>query len=239
MGLTTTNVVQGQDFDAISSTKQQRVGQYAETVDGRGYRYALNGAVALAPGKLCVAATIDANVTNVTVAATAAIGATSVVIDAGAAVVANKYDDGYLTINDATGEGNTYAVASHSVLGAAGELTVNLEDPLRVGVTVDVSEATLSQNPFSGVVISVADQADMPVGVPNVAVTASYYGWIQTKGICPVLADETLPVGKDVTIGSSVAGAVEAVDLVAETVVGTSLVAGVDTEYQPVYLKID
>lgn len=239
MGLTTSGVVHAQDFRDISSTKQLRVGQYAETVDGRGYRYALAGGTTLAPGKLCVAATVDANVTNKTVAATVAAGETKVVIDAGAAITANTYADGYLTVNDATGEGITYLVESHTGTSGAAELTVHLTDPLKVGLTVDVSEASLTQNPWSGVVISVTDQADLPVGVPNVSITNAYYGWVQTKGVCSVLGDEAVTAGQTLTTGTGVAGAVEAADLIGEPTVGIALVAVVDTEYREVFLTID
>lgn len=229
-----------QDFRDISSVKMLPIGTYAETADGRGYRYALAGGTTLSPGKLGVAATVNADATNKTVAASVAVGATSVVIDAGGAIAAGVYDDGYLTINDATGEGISYHVKSHGVLSGAGELTVNLSEPVKVALTVDVSEASLTQNPWSGVVISVADQADMPVGVPNVSITNAYYGWVQTRGVCAVLADETVTAGAAVVTGSSTVGAVETMDtddVVPE--VGVALAAAVDTEYREIYLKID
>lgn len=239
MGLSTLNVVHSQDFRDISSVKQQALGTYAETADGRGYRYALAGAATLDPGKLVVAATVDANVTNKTVARTVAAGATQVVIDAGGAITANAYADGFLTINDATGEGITYAIANHTGTSGAAELTVNLKDPLKVGLTVDVSEASMTKNPWGGVVISVTDQADMPVGVPNVSVTNAYYGWVQTKGVCSVWADEAITAGLAVTTGTGTAGQVEALDGAGEPQIGIALVAGVDTEYREVYLTID
>lgn len=239
MGLGTSSVVHAQDFRDISSTKQLRVGQKAETVDGRVYRYTLAGGTTLAPGKLCVAATVDANATNKTVAATVAAGATSVVLDAGGAITANTYADGYLTVNDATGEGISYLVEAHGATSGAAELKVFLSEPLKVGLTVDTSEVSLTQNPWSGAVISVADQADMPIGVPNVSITNAYYGWIQTGGVASVLADEAITAGLAVTTGSSVVGAVEALDGAGEPQVGIALVAGVDTEYREIFLTID
>ena len=239
MGLTTSNVVQGQDFRDISSTKEQRIGTYAETVDGRGYRYSLAGGTTLAPGKINVAATVNTDATNKTIARTVAAGATQVVFDAGGTIVANTYADGFLTINDATGEGISYAVANHTGVTGAGEITVNLNDPIKVGLTIDVSEATLTQNPWSGVVVSVADQLDMAVGIANVSITNAYYGWIQTRGVCSALADEAYAIGQALVIGSSVVGALEAQDAAGEQVVGVAHVAGVDTEYREVYLTID
>jgi hypothetical protein len=239
MGLTSSSVVHAQDFRNISSVKEMRVGEYAETVDGRGYRYALAGAGTLAPGKLGVAATVNADATNRTVAATVAAGEKSVTVDAGGVIAANTYADGYLTVNDATGEGINYLISSHAATTGAAELVVNLSDPLKVGLTVDVSEVTLTQNPWSGVVISATDQADMPVGIPNVSITAAYYGWVQTKGQCSALADEAITAGLALTIGTGVAGAVEALDAAGEPQIGVAIVAGVDTEYRDIYLSID
>lgn len=233
------NKVREQDFRDISSVKGLQVGAYDETIDGRGYRYALAGGSTLARGKLAVAATANADATNKTIARTVAAGATQIVFDAGGTIVANVYQDGFLTINDATGEGVAYLVANHTGVTGAGEIVVNLAEPIKVGLTIDVSEGTLCASPWSGAVISVTDQLDMPVGVPNVSITNAYYGWLQTAGPCPVLADETLAVGEMLTIGTGVAGAVEELDAVGEALVGTALEAGVDTEYHLVSLQID
>ena len=228
-----------QDARAINASKLHNIGAIAETADGRTYRYTLAGGTSLAPGKLDVAATANADATNKTIARTVAAGATSIVFDAAGTIVADVYRDGFLTINDATGEGISYAVSGHTGVTGAGEITVQLAEPIVVGLTIDVSEGTLCQNPWSGAVISVADQLDMPVGVANQTITNAYYGWIQTGGPCAVLADETLAVGEMLTIGSSVAGAVEELDAVGEALVGVALEAGVDTEYHLVSLQID
>lgn len=228
-----------QDARSIQSVKASaELGQMAQTADGRQYRYTLNGAVALAAGKLNVNADVDSNAVNKTVAASAAIGATSVVVDVAGTIVANAYAGGYMTINDATGEGISYLVSGNGGRTGAGEITVYLQEPLTVAVTVDVSEYTLTANPYAGVVISIADQADQPVGVANVAVTAAYYCWLQTGGVCSVLFDEAVAKGLALTIGSSTVGAVEALDGAGEPQVGIATMAGVDTEYQPAWLTL-
>ncbi len=238
--LTQRLLLTNQDARKINSSRLHTLGSIAETADGRVYRYTLAGGTALACGKLDVAATLDTNATNKTVARTVAAGQYSVVFDAAGTIVEDAYQDGFLTINDATGEGITYAVAGNTGVTGAGEITVTLKEPLVVGLTIDVSEATLTQNPWDSVVISVADQLDMPVGVANNAVTASYYGWVQTRGVASVLADETIAIGSAVVTGSSTVGAVEAMDT--DDIcpqVGVAIVAGVDTEYREIYLTID
>ena len=113
-----------------------------------------------------------------------------------------------------------------------------MAEPVKVALTTS-SEATLKLNNFSGTVISAVDQADLAVGVPNVGVTGNYYYWSQTGGECSVLADEAVTKGLGVTIGSSTAGSVEAIDLVAEQLVGHASEALVDTEYRNVCLAIN
>lgn len=225
-----------------STTKQHNVGtRYVQGKDDdqRIYRYTLAGASALDPGKLVVNSDVDSDVVNKTVARTYAAGTTTVIIDAAGAVAADEYADGTLTISDATGEGVSCRVAGNTVLTGAGELTVYLKEPVPVALTIDVSEATLLRNPWYGTVISATDQADLPVGVPNVTIAAGSYGWVQTRGECAVLADEAVAKGLELTIGTGVAGAVEAVDAAGEAKIGTAYEALVDTEYRAVYLSID
>lgn len=239
MGLSANRVVFDQDYRDISSVKTMAIGTYGETPDGRGYRYTLAGGVTLAPGKINVAETVSADATNKTVARTYAAGETEVIIDAGGALAADRYADGYLSITDATGEGISYAVKSNTATSGAAEMTVRLQEPLKTALTIDVSEASLTPNPWSGVVVSIADQLDMAVGIANVSITNAYYGFLQTRGVCAALADESYAIGQELVIGSSVVGALEAHDAAGEQTVAVAIVAGVDTEYREVYLNID
>jgi hypothetical protein len=227
------------DVLETSSTAEVQIGTKAVLEDGREFRYAKAGGADLDPGKLCVAATVVANHVNIAVAAAAAAGATEVTVTLGAtAATENQYAGGFITINDAAGEGIAYRISGHPAADASASLTVTLAQPLAVALTTD-SEASLEVHPYSGAVISATDQADMPVGIPNVTIASGEFGWIQTKGICSALADETLAIGSMLTIGSGVAGALEVVDAVAEPIVGVARQAGVDTEYRAVSLMID
>lgn len=222
-----------------SSVKQHDIGTKYEDEFGNIYRYIKNAAVELAPGKIIVNADSDSDGTNKTVARTYAAGAKEIIVDAGGAIAADAFADGTLTVNDATGEGVTVVVAGNTVTTGAAEMTVTLKQPIPVALTIDVSEVTLQKNPWDSPVISIADQADMPVGVPNVTIAANYYGWVQTRGTCSVLFDEAVAKGLALTIGSSTVGAVEAADAAGEPVLGVAQMAGVDTEYQPAFLTID
>lgn len=227
------------DIDVTGSTQVHDVGTLGMTTDGRFFRYAKAGATALDPGKLCVAATQVTDDENIAVAAAAAVGATQVTVTLGSsAVTANQYANGYLVVNDAAGEGTAYLISGHPAASAAASLVVTLKESVRVALTTS-SQVTLAKNLWQDIVISATDQADKAVGVPNVAIAASEYGWVQTKGMCAVLADEAVTAGLALTIGTGVAGAVEAADLVGEQIVGTAYTALVDTEYRSAVLSID
>lgn len=223
------------DIRRVSTTKELTLGTVGVTRDGRVFRYTRAGGTALDPGKITVAATVDSNYTNKAATAASAIGSTTVAFTAGGTTTANLYVDGTLCVNDATGEGVNYLIAGHLTTAAQ---VVTLAEPIAVALTTS-SEVTMTQNPWADTVISVVDQLDMAVGIPNVTIAAGSYGWTQTRGMCAALADESYAIGQNLTIGSSVAGALEANDAAGEQNVGVAIVAGVDTEYREVFLQVD
>lgn len=225
-----------QTVTSESSTKQEKLGSRVRTPDGREFVYAQDSGSGQTAGQLAVNADEVANHVNIAVAAAAAIGDTKVSVTLGAtAATADQYGDGYLVVNDANGEGQTVPIAGHAAIASAGTGTIVLAEPLTQALTTS-SQVQLVQ-PWS-TKTSVADQADRAVGVPAIDVTASYYHWTQVKGHAAVLADEAVTKGLALTIGSSVAGAVEAADLVGEQVIGVAEQALVDTEYRVAYLNI-
>lgn len=229
-----------QDVHTTSAEPRAKLGDKVMTADGRVYRYAKAGGTALDAGKLVVAADEVANHTNIVAGADAAVGATEITVTLGAtAATVNQYAEGFVVINDAAGEGIAYKIASHGAADGATDLVIKLEDPIQVALTEDTSEVSLVKNIYDSVVISAVDQADAVVGVPNVAVAADEYFWVQTGGVCAVLADEAVAKGLAVTTGTGVAGAVEAVDAAAEPIIGYAIQALVDTEYRPVRLVLD
>jgi len=226
------------DIHDTDSSAQLPVGTLGETTDGRKYRYASAGGADLDPGKLTVAATQLANHENMTPAVTA-IGATKVTVTLGAtAATANFYANGYLVVNDVTGEGIAYRVTGHPAADSAATLVVTIAEPITVALDA-TSQVSLVANPYKTVVISATDQADMPVGVPNVTISSGEYGWIQTGGVASVWADEAITAGLAVTTGTGTAGQVEAKDGAGEPQVGVALQTAVDTEYRAINLTID
>lgn len=242
MGLGTPNVVYDQDFRTISATKMMDLGTKGYTKDGRVYRYGLAGAVNLAVGKMTEEAAIVANHANRTLG-TAAVGAESITVALGAtAAAANLYADGYLNVNAGTGLGITYLVRGHAAVLSSGTLTAFLADPIVVATSTSDSKGTLRVNPYASVVVtpSAATAGGHPTGVPNVPITASYYGWLQTGGPCALLSDSTVyTLGEEVSQGASEDAGSGSLKVATLPTYGVAMQLGVSGEYQLVYLTLD
>lgn len=219
------------------------LGELLTLADGRKFRFGKAGASNVSRGKLQQAAAPIGNHANMTTAA-AAIGATQITVTPGATGGAvGIYNEGYLAVNDVDGEGSVYKVRSNPTITSSVAFVVELFDPIaNVALTAN-SQTTLIHNAYNGF-IEVATSLHRPAGVPLVSITAGDYGWLQTRGVAAVLAGTTRTLGADQISSGATAGAVvdrtDALGASAEVVVGVaSIVAGVDTEYNPMFLTCD
>lgn len=229
------------EFNQLSSDTVARgqLGSEITTADGRSFRFCENSSTALVAGDLQQAPALVANHQDMAVASDASVGATSVTVTLGAtAATAGDYDGGYLCVNAGTGAGLTYLVKSTPTALASASMVVTLAEPIKVALDNADSKVCLIPNPFKKVVISATAQTGTAVGVAPIALPASSFGWLQTKGMCAVRADETITAGQTVTIGTGVAGEVEAIDLIGEQAVGVAYQAGVEGERRFVYLSL-
>ncbi|MEM3077613.1 MAG: hypothetical protein QXW38_08370 [Candidatus Nitrosotenuis sp.] len=235
-------------FDVRTEAEStHNLGEGIYLADGRCFRYAKVGAANISQGKLQSAPAPKTNHVNLAMA-NASLGDTKVTVTLGAtAATADEYAEGYLCINDVDGEGATYKIAGHPAASASATLELTLFDPLDDDTTAS-SEATLVHNAYNGVV-EAASKTRRPAGVPVENINAGDFGWLQTKGIAAVLAEGPIAVGNSCVPSGSVAGAVtqdtsftEGVDANRqwdEWPVGRAIIAGVDTEYRPVFLTIE
>ena len=234
-----------QDIHQISSTAKEQVGTLRITQDGRKFRYAKAGG-ALSAGKAVVAATIAAAHADEAAPSTAvAVGTQQVTltVTAGTAIAENQLRGGYLAVNDGTGEGHLYAIESNSAVAADGtSITIGLSEPIRkVWGTTTATQFTLVHSPWYGVTHS-ATEENLCCGVAICDVTSGYYCWVQTGGPALALMKGTPAVGSNLTLGSP-AGSLKVITGtldVDQPIVGVQWgTAGVDTEYQPVYMRLD
>src|SRR4030042_4719578 len=143
-----------QGINAISATKKEEIGTKRITQDGRIFRYAKAGAVALAAGKMGISTTLSAYHINETgVPATIPVGTKTLTltVSAGLAIAENELQGGFLHINDNTGEGHQYLIESNSAITSAGTtIYITLAEGIRYALTTS-SDITLVRPPWYGV----------------------------------------------------------------------------------------
>lgn len=200
---------------------------------GRAWRFALIGDAtlgnAVVKAGLCVASTLshaDHDDITLTDSGTAVeIGDTSFVLRESDVdttdIIKDQYKDGYLHVQDSTGQGFYTQIVGHDGFDASGSATdgqVHLADPVDVAWAA-TTQIALSRNEYDRIGPSTTAEAELVVGVANFAHSASgalsttvdgtesdvnfRFGWIQTWGPCAVLQGGTPTQGTPVMSGSA------------------------------------
>ncbi len=123
-------------------------------------------------------------------------------------LAANELQDGYIYINDDTGEGYLYRIKSHPAIigGTSGVLT--LYDPIVVATGASTT-ATVLHHPLQSVIIHPSPPTAPVVGCCVCAVTGGDYCWLQTWGPCPVLCAGTIVIANNVIPSATADGGVD------------------------------
>jgi len=229
------------DVRAESAGQLFPLGTALITDDGV-FRYAKNGGAAVTVGKLLQQAAVGnaAWIKDIAVAADAAIGATTVTITTPTGnLTVNQVKDGWLFVNDATGEGAVYKIKSHPAATAAAACVLTLVDPIEVALVAGTSKVGIRANLYDGVVVCPTTLTGVPVGwVNHSSFTASYYAWIKTKGIVAALTAGTVVVGNNV-VPLTTAGAVGPAASDILPIVGKVLNVGATTEYSLIQADVE
>lgn len=229
-------LIQPQDLFVFSSTASADLGAKGATSDGREFVYVKAGGTALVPGTLQQAPAIIANLQNVAVS-TQAIGDKTITLTiSSTAITAGSLVGGVVVFNAGTGVGQTLKIASHNS-GTITSLVLKLEDAILTATSSSDTKACVLPNPYNGVIINPTTPTNKPVGVAIAAITAGYYGWIQTKGLVSCLNDSATAVGLAIAPSQAVAGAVKTGATTLDSV-GSAAQAGVNTEYRIVDIRL-
>ena len=220
-----------------SSTQQGDVGAMRELADGRRFRYAYF-ASATAAGLLVsqdVSATAVVETDNIATAADA--GATKVTLtDSGTlgSATADQYAGGYLHTTDDAGEGYTYRIRGNTA-ASSNAVDFTLFDGLVIAVTT-ATDVAITGSLYGNVHGATAGTDYIISGVTTRVMQAEYYGWVQTTGVCTILADGSIAIGDNLTLSDGVAGAVQLKDAETEPLVGQALFAPDNTGHVGVRL---
>lgn len=182
-----------------SADKKLPLGTVRELADGRRFVYCQATAAAIGAG-LCVSKAVAPQACTVAAADAAQnlVGSRKVYLTLTGTPTLNQYEDGFMIVSAGTGIGEMYKIAGNSAddIPATGRVTVNLCDPLANTHVAASTTVDLFENPYKSVLINPAVAAggaettqEKPLGVTLRAVTASYYFWAQTWGLCSLVLD--------------------------------------------------
>ena len=224
-----------------SATKLFPLGSKLEYGD-RKFRYAQIDSAVTSAGLTLENTAATAHHRDLTVAA-ASSGAKSITVTlGGTAATADYYNEGYIHINDAAGQGQLLRIKDHPAADASATLVLTLYDPLKTAITTS-SKADLIASNYKSINTAATTHVGVVVGVSTIAMTANYYGWIQTSGPCSVLTSGTLVLGQAAVRSDSTAGAVEPGDPAngpnENIQIGQVLVVNGDTDNSVINLNIE
>ena len=195
------------------SSQRHPLGTRAYTKDGRVFRYA-NAGAAITRGRLCQARAPGSwSDDMVFAAANYAIGTTQVTVLVACGSTAakssdgteNYFKEGYLFINDGTGEGQYVPIKRQGLWTTASTAghysTVEFQDGAFLPVAVtSASECGFVLNAYKRVVMQPKAITSIPVGIAPRTVTSGYYFWLQTWGPAAYWAGGTLQAGKSAIV---------------------------------------
>ena len=206
----------GNQYNTATGTRRTNVplggfpyGTQLIMFDGRKYRFCIAGASALVVGNLLQAAANIGNHVDTTAAANAAdvrtltttLGATLASLD--------QYFQGYGVISVTPGAGEVYVFDTTPAVASTGSFVGDLRAGQRIRTALTTtSRVDLIKNPYDNVIQNPATASGIPVGVAVVAIAASAFGWVQTRGIASILTAGTVVLGVMVTASTGTAGAI-------------------------------
>jgi len=206
---------------------------YGNTV----YAYGRLAATAVTAGKCVTHAASIAHHFDLTPTAGVAAGETAISVEtAGTDITLNQYQNGYLYVNDAAGEGQMLRIKSNPAHDHSADpsIVITCYDDLATAITTS-SRITLIPDPRSGQIVQAATTTGATLGVTVVDMAASAYGWFAVSGPQAVLTSGTLVVGNHaVPLGAAGAVGPAAGDVI--QVIGTVMIVNVTTDYSLINL---
>lgn len=213
----------------------------------KSFRYAgISSAGAVTAGKL-VQQQVSVGADHETMAPTAnvAAGATEISIETdGTNLSLNNYQDGYLYIEDGTGEGQQWKIKANPahVHGTDASVIIQIYDSVATALVASGdSKVTIIKNPFADAVIAPTAETGCIIGATVVDMAASEFGWLQYRGPRAMLVSEAVVVlGHRVVRSDADAGGVMAANSdpllypVGQVMAGTVA----DTAYAMIWLNI-
>lgn len=186
-----------------SATQNYEPGTLLVYGDGRKFRYALDSGTGSAKGLMQAGASQEAKIiaeVQTTSGTSVEVGDIEIVVDitTGSSLPENDLQQGCLVVNTGTGAGDRHKILANKVQSTDTLMTVLLEDSIRTAWDATTS-IDMTRNPwYKTLVFPTSAHGNMAAGVPQIAVTASYWYWAQTGGSASIITDagDTIVVGE-------------------------------------------
>ena len=198
------------DIFANDASPKFVIGYKLEFADGRVFRYAQFGATVSHGG--VVVATDESGSCTVENALVPVVPSSANTTSDGTvgskylqitepSITTDQFAGGYLVVIAGTGRGYTYRIKGNSSCNlsdapASGDIRMELYDKIQAELNA-ASDVNVIGCKYSDLKPALAGTDEIPCGVSTRAMTADYYGWVQTKGIgvCALNAATTCLVG--------------------------------------------
>ena len=231
----------GDQFNVTDDNRNHPLGSVMLFADGRRYKYGRAAATEIASGQLCQQTLNVADHDELAVD-TPAVGTNVFVVTNGAttAITVDDHKDGYLNVEDDTGEAYLYTIRSNSAAATNGACTVTTYEPVQVALGA-AATVLLYKIPMAEVILHPAPATALLVGVTCRIVTASDFGWFQTWGPASVLIEGTTVINERVIDSATADGAVAPTASTAageENYVGVTMEVAATTEYGLIFLQM-
>lgn len=231
----------GNQFGVTDDQRNHPLGSVMVFADGRRFAYGRAAGTEIATARLCQQTLNHADYDELAVPTARAIGDRAVTVTNGAtAITVDLFKDGYLNVEDDTGEGYLYTIESNTADAGSGTVTVNLRESLQVAWTT-ATTVNLFANPFGRVIVHPSPATAFLVGVTPRVVTASDFAWFQTWGPASVRVEGTHVINEGVIDSATADGAVAPTASTAageEFYVGICMEVAATTEQGIIYLRM-
>ena len=230
-----------------TSDKRFPLGAIAEARDGRLWRYCENGGSILALALVNQHAAGVANWQNIgqdNSPAAFVIGDKIVTVTVTTTATAGDFIDGYLTVENGTGEGELYIIKDNKT-GTANATTgfdvvVEIADTGGVRIATlatSGTDLTLTKNKYKDVIVE--SGTGQVIGVNHVSIPANNFFWAQTRGPCPVKSATTVGVIGDAVMSNGSGSAVILGNAATDFIVGHVIRAAVNLSTAIIDLTIE
>lgn len=224
----------GEGDQLVTSTNStlRALGTKGTTPDGKVFRWALNGSVALQGGVLIQGAPPNASQdAGLAIVNATTTGVSSLSVTTQAATTRDQYKDGYLTVDTSPGQA-LFQIASNTsgASGANVEVKFKNDAKIREAMTSGTTTVGLYESPYKNTIVAPTTITGPVVGVSPGAVDSAVYFWAQTAGWALANCDVAPAVNTALIFGGTSAGHLNArtsaLNDIPEIEIGRSITAG-------------